>query len=118
MFAPLAAAPLVLPPANYFSDTTITIGGRGYSPQVWIDVTARLGADVSISQAEAVLSAVASGRSASRAPRPIRLIETSRDVCGRVHAASFCRSSCCSSSVNARSKIAAGSPSGIVLEGQ
>lgn len=77
MFIPLSTAALVLPPANYFSETLIPIGGRGYSPQSWLEITGRLRAGVSTAQAEAVLSTM-SVQPGRKGPQPIvQLIEAS-----------------------------------------
>jgi predicted permease len=79
MFLPMATVPAVLPPANYFSDTRISVGGRAYSPQTWIGITARVRPGVSIAQAEAYLATIDAAAAATpTARRTVRVIEASR----------------------------------------
>ena len=68
MFVPLMAAPLLLPPANFYSDSVVTVNGLSYSPQSWLDITARLGAGVSRAQAEQMIPAIAAGPPAAGRP--------------------------------------------------
>jgi predicted permease len=77
MFLPLMATAVVLPAGNYLSDTTEMVGGLGYSPQAWLDVTARLKPGVSVAQAEARLAAVTIDRVPARTPSSLRLVPTS-----------------------------------------
>jgi predicted permease len=78
IFLPLMTAEAVLPPANYFQETTITVGGGGYSPQAWLTVAARLRPGVSVEQAEALLSTMAidSPPRAGTAAATMRLVPT------------------------------------------
>jgi predicted permease len=76
LFMPLLNANVILPEGNYFNETLIRIDGRGYSPQHWLDITARLKPGVSLPQAEAFLTGVTIDP-AGRADAPIRLISTS-----------------------------------------
>ena len=76
LFLPLRAAPLVLPPANYLADTVITIDGLGYSPELWISITAKLRPGVSAARAEAALTAMAAPRSATESSEAVTLVPT------------------------------------------
>ncbi len=78
LFLPLMTTSLVLPPANYLSDTPATIGGGRYSPQAWMEIIGRLKRDASIQQAVASVPAanlVRPGRS-PRDATETRLVPT------------------------------------------
>ncbi len=77
MFIPLSTAALVLPPANYFSDTVIRIGSGGYAPQSWLEITGRLRDGMSKAQAESVLSTIVAEPARKGPPRVVRLVEAS-----------------------------------------
>lgn len=57
VFVPLHTAPTFLPPANYFAESRILINGRGYSPQSWLEIIARMPPAADVAQAEARASA-------------------------------------------------------------
>jgi predicted permease len=77
VFMPLTAVPLVLPPGNYMSDTRIEIGGRGYSPQAWLDMTLRLRAGITPAQVEAALAPLAyRNQPTARPPSSLRIVPT------------------------------------------
>ena len=77
LFLPLLSAPAVLPEGNYFSENLIRIADRGYSPQVWLDITARLRPGVSLTQAEALLSSITIDPIQKRPGAPLRLLPAS-----------------------------------------
>jgi macrolide transport system ATP-binding/permease protein len=82
MFMPLRATALVLPAGNYLSDTLVVIGKQSFSPQAWLEITARLRPGASLAQAEMLLSTLALGPSAPSAgrnepPASMRLVSTS-----------------------------------------
>ncbi len=56
LFVPLQAAPLLLPPMNYFSDTVVNTSSGTYSPSEWLDVIVALRAGADARDAEAVLT--------------------------------------------------------------
>ena len=62
LFMPVMAAALVLPPANYLSDTPAMVNGLQYSPQSWVDITARLKPGVTAAAAQTFLSTSTFGR--------------------------------------------------------
>ena len=59
LYMPLRSVVLVGSPKNFFSDMVISVDGRGYSPQAWITVTARLKPGVRTRCVEASLAAIA-----------------------------------------------------------
>jgi predicted permease len=77
LFMPLMAASLVLPEGNYLSETLIRVDGRAYSPQRWLDITARLTPGVSMAQAEAFLEGVTIDAVRPDAAAALRLIPAS-----------------------------------------
>lgn len=77
LFMPLLAAEAVLPEGNYFSETLIRVDGRGYSPQHWLDITARLRPGVALTEAEAFLTGVTIDAAGRGSREPLRLVPTS-----------------------------------------
>ena len=67
LYMPIRAAPLVAPPRNFFSDEVASIDGRGYSPEAWISVTARLKKGVSARRAGASVAAISNRTKAREA---------------------------------------------------
>ncbi|HJR58660.1 MAG TPA: ADOP family duplicated permease [Vicinamibacterales bacterium] len=77
LFMPLMTTALVLPQGNYLSETLLRVDGKGYSPQHWLDITARLRPGVSMEQAGAVSGGVTIDAVPREAAPALRLLPAS-----------------------------------------
>jgi predicted permease len=74
IFVPLEAAPALLPPGNFFGAGRIVIAGRGYSPQAWLEIIARLRPGTDAKTAEASASAAVSPPSSATDASSVRFV--------------------------------------------
>jgi putative ABC transport system permease protein len=79
LFLPLMSTSVVLPPGNYLHETTVMIDGAGFSPQTWLDITARLRPGVTLAQADALVSTIEIDAPSAhpQVSGPVRLVPTS-----------------------------------------